>query len=191
VIGRTRRNKGPTPGPDFKSEITTDFASALRGATLELRPQGVTGAPITVRIPPGVSDQNRVRISGQGGASPNGGPPGDLILTIHVTAHPHFRREENDLHIDLPVTIAEAYHGAKVKVPTVNAPVTLKIPERTQSGNVVRLRGKGVVKKGQPPGDLYVHFLVQIPKDASEEVAELIDRIAKFQQDDPRADIRL
>jgi curved DNA-binding protein len=191
LVGRGRRSRGPAKGHDLESEITIDFASAVRGATLELRPQGQDSAPVTVRIPPGASEGSRVRIAGQGAPSPTGGPRGDLVLTIHVTPHPHFRREGDDLHLDLPVTIAEAYHGAKVTVPTVDGSVTLKIPERTQSGNAVRLRGKGVVKKGRPAGDLYVHFLVQIPKDGGEEVAQLVDRIAQFQTDDPRRDIRL
>jgi curved DNA-binding protein len=191
LIGRGRRQQGPTKGPDLESEITIDFASAVRGATLELHPQGQESGPVTVRTPPGASEGSRVRIAGQGAPSPSGGPRGDLVLTIHVTPHPHFRREGDDLHLDLPVTIAEAYHGAKVTVPTVDGSVTLKIPERTQSGSVVRLRGKGVVKKGRPPGDLYVHFLVQIPKDGGEEVTQLVDRIAQFQADDPRRDIRL
>jgi curved DNA-binding protein len=191
LIGRSRRARGPVRGPDLESEITIDFASAVRGATLDLRLQGSASSPVTVRIPPGASEGSRVRLAGQGGASPSGGPPGDLVLTIHVSPHPHFRREGEDLHLDLPVTIAEAYRGAKVKVPTVDGSVTLKIPEHSQSGNVVRLRGKGVVKKGRPPGDLYVHFLVQIPTDTAPEVAELVDRLAKFHPDDPRKDIRL
>lgn len=191
LIGRTRRARGPAKGPDLESEITIDFASAVRGATLELRPQGAAGAPVTVRIPAGASDGSRVRIAGQGGPSPTGGPRGDLVLTIHVTPHPHFRREGDNLHLDLPVTISEAYHGAKVTIPTVDGSVTMKIPARTQSGNVVRLRGKGVVKKGAPVGDLYVHFLVQIPKDGGVEVGQLVDGIAKFQTDDPRQDIHL
>jgi curved DNA-binding protein len=191
LIGRARRQRGPIKGPDLESEITIDFASALRGATLELRPQGHTETPVTVRIPAGAAEGSRVRIANQGGPSPSGGPRGDLVLTIHVTAHPHFRREGDDLHLDLPVTIAEAYHGAKVKVPTVDGSVTMKVPERTQSGNVVRLKGKGVAKKGRLAGDLYVHFLVQIPKDGAGEVAQLVDRIAKYQPDDPRRDIRL
>jgi curved DNA-binding protein len=191
LIGRARRTRGPAKGPDLESEITIDFASAVRGATLELRPQGQASAPVTVRIPAGADEGSRVRIPGQGGPSPNGGPRGDLVLTIHVTPHPYFRREGDDLHLDLPVTIAEAYQGARVKVPTVEAPVTLKIPERTQSGNVVRLRGKGVAKKGRAAGDLYVHFLVHIPADESPEVAQLIDRIAQFQPEDPRRDIQL
>jgi curved DNA-binding protein len=191
LFNRPRRPRGPARGPDFESEITIDFASALRGATLELQPQGRAGAPVTVRIPPGAAEGSRVRIAGQGGPSPSGGPPGDLVLAIHVTPHPFFRREGDDLHLDLPVTLAEAYHGARVKVPTVDGPVTLKVPEGTQSGNVVRLRGKGVSKKGRPPGDLYVHFLVRIPAEPTPEVAKLVDELAKHQPADPRADIRL
>jgi curved DNA-binding protein len=191
LVGRTRRQRGPVKGSDFESEVTIDFASALRGAMLELHPNGSEGSPVTVRIPAGADDGSRVRIPGQGGPSPNGGPPGDLVLTVHVTPHAHFRREGDDLHIDLPVTIAEAYHGAKVRVPTVDSSVTLKVPERTQSGSVVRLRGKGVAKKGRPPGDLFVHFLIQIPKEGGEEVGKLVDQLGAFQKDDPRVGLAL
>jgi curved DNA-binding protein len=191
LFSRSRRPRGPAKGPDLESEITIDFASAIRGATLELHPQGTAGAPVTVRIPAGAADGSRVRIAGHGGPSPSGGANGDLVLAIHVTPHPHFRREGDDLHLDLPITIAEAYHGARVRVPTVDGSVTLKVPERTQSGSVVRLRGKGVSKKGRSPGDLYVHFLVRIPADGAPEVARLVDELAKHQHGDPRADIRL
>jgi curved DNA-binding protein len=191
LIGRARRSRGPVKGPDFESEITIDFASALRGATLELRPHGQASAPVTVRIPAGADEGSRVRIAGQGGPSQTGGSPGDLVLTIHVTPHPHFRRDGDDLHLDLPVTVAEAYHGAKVKVPTVEGSVALKVPAGTQSGNVVRLRGKGVERKGRPTGDLFVHFLIRIPTGGGTEVEELVDRVAKFQEEDPRMDIHL
>jgi curved DNA-binding protein len=191
LIGRARRSRGPVKGPDFESEITIDLPSALRGARLELRPHGQAGAPVTVRIPAGADEGSRVRIAGQGGPSPSGGPPGDLVLTIHVTPHPHFRREGDDLHLDLPVTVAEAYHGAKVKVPTVEGSVALKVPAGTQSGNVVRLRGKGVERKGRPTGDLFVHFMIRIPTGGGAEVKELVDKLGKFQEDDPRMDIRL
>jgi curved DNA-binding protein len=191
LIGRARRGRGPMKGPDLESEITIDFASALRGATLELRPQGHASAPVTVRIPAGASEGSRVRIAGQGGPSSNGGAPGDLVLTIHVTPHPQFRRENDDLHLDLPVTAAEAYDGAKVKVPTIDGSVALKVPPGTQSGDVVRLRGKGVVRKGRAPGDLFVHFLIRLPTDRSPDVAQLIERLAKFQEEDPRKDIVL
>jgi curved DNA-binding protein len=191
LMGRSRRQRGPAKGPDLESEITIDFASAVKGATLELRPQGQAGTPVTVRIPAGASEGSRVRIAGQGGPSPNRGPRGDLVLTVHVTPHPHFRRDGDDLHLDLPITLAEAHHGGKVRVPTPEASVNLKVPEGTQSGQVVRLRGKGVARKGRPAGDLYVHFLVHIPSAQNEAVTKLIDELAKFQVEDPRADIQL
>ena len=191
LMGRARRQRGPIKGPDLESEITIDFASAVRGATLELRPQGTGGAPVTVRIPAGADEGSRVRIPGQGGPSPNAGARGDLVLTVHVTPHPFFRREGDDLHLDLPVTLAEAYRGAKVRVPTAEGEVNLKVPEGTQSGQVVRLRGKGVARKGRAAGDLYVHFLIQIPAEHTEELDKLVDRLAELQPADPRIDIHL
>jgi curved DNA-binding protein len=193
LFSRSRRQRGPVKGPDLESEITIDFASALKGAMLELRPQGLGGAPVTVRIPAGADEGSRVRIAGQGAPSPSGGPRGDLVLTIHVTPHQYFRRDGDDLHLDLPVTVAEAFHGAKVKVPTIDGSVALKVPERTQSGQTVRLRGKGVARKGRTPGDLYVHFLIQIPTETEggSDVTRLVDELSKFQKGDPREHIRL
>ncbi len=92
LVGRSRRQRAPTKGPDLESEITIDFASAVRGTTLELQLQGA-GAPVTVRIPPGADEGSRVRIPGQGGSSTGIGARGDLVLTVHVTPHPYFRRE--------------------------------------------------------------------------------------------------
>ena len=191
LFSRSRRQRGPVKGPDLESEITIDFASALKGTMLELRPQGLGGQPVTVRIPAGADEGSRVRIAGQGAPSPSGGARGDLVLTIHVTPHPYFRRDGDDLHLDLPVTVAEAFHGAKVKVPTIDGSVALKVPERTQSGQTVRLRGKGVARKGREPGDLYVHFQIQIPADGEPEVTRLVDELSKFQKGDPREHIRL
>jgi curved DNA-binding protein len=190
-MGRSRRQRGPAKGPDLESEVTIDFASAIRGAHLELRPQGAIGVPVTVRIPAGADEGSRLRIPGQGGPSPNGGARGDLVLTVHVTPHAFFRREGDDLHLDLPVTVAEAYNGAKVRVPTIDAPVTMKVAPGTQSGQVVRLRGKGVTRKGRPAGDLYVHFLIHIPTTRNDDVEKLVEGLAAFQADDPRHDIVL
>ncbi len=187
-----RRARGPTPGPDLESSVTIDFASAVRGATLELRPQSATGgeaaSPVKVRIPQGAADGSRVRIPGQGAPSQNGGSNGDLLVTLHVEPHRHFRREGDDLHLDLPITVAEAYKGAKVKVETFAAPVTLKVAAGTQSGAVVRLRGKGVTRKGKT-GDLYVHFLVQLPTAQTPEVKDAVEKLAAAQTEDPRKDI--
>jgi len=188
LFGRQRGRRGPMPGQDVESEITVDFVSAVRGTTLELRTE-MSPTPVTVRIPPGAAEGSRVRIAGQGAPSPNGGPRGDLILTIHVKPHPHFRREGDDLHLDLPLALHEAYFGAKVRVPTFDGSVTLKVPERTQGGTVMRVRGKGVTRKGHSPGDLYVHFQVRIPTGNGADLTSIFEKLAEHQKEDPRKDI--
>ena len=110
---------------------------------------------------------------------------------VRVSPHPFFRLEGQDLHLRLPITVAEAYLGAKVKVPTVDGTVTLKVPERTQSGTTLRLRGKGVPRRGREPGDLYVTFEVHIPTDASPEIAATMEKLASLQKSDPRAGVAL
>lgn len=186
--GRFGRRRGPVKGQDLVSEITIDFVSAVRGTTVNLQPQGV-GQPVTVRIPAGANQGSRVRVRGQGGKGSGNAPPGDLILKINVRPHPFFRREGNDLHVDIPITIAEAYKGARVRVPTPDAPVMLKVPERAQSGQIVRLRGKGIARRGREPGDLYVHFQVQVPTSDSPEIKQAIETLEAAQKEDPREKI--
>ena len=190
LFGRGRRPRGPMRGSDLESEVTIEFAQAVRGTTLELRPQGAgANHGVTVRIPPGAEEGSRVRIAGQGAPSSTGGPPGDLVLLIHVGPHKFLRREGDDLHLDLPITVLEAYGGAKVVVPTASGNVSLKVPEGTQSGDVVRLRGKGVVRKGRKPGDLYVHFQIRLPSVKSEDMEATLEKLNAMYVGDPRAEI--
>ncbi|MGH7283135.1 MAG: DnaJ C-terminal domain-containing protein [Polyangiaceae bacterium] len=184
-----RRARGPMKGADAMAETTIDFVSAVRGTSLELRRPGIA-EPTVVRVPPGASEGSRLRIAGQGEPSPNGGQPGDLILVVHVAAHPFFKREGEDLHLELPITLAEAYGGAKVKVPTPSGEVSLKVPEGAQSGDSVRLRGKGVARKGKNPGDLYVRFLIRSPSKRSPEVGDLVAKIESLSPEDPRRDLK-
>jgi curved DNA-binding protein len=174
----------------MESTITIDFASALRGTTLSLRLDAAHEA-VQVRVPPGVSEGGRLRIAGQGGPGVMGGPPGDLLLTVHVTPHPHFKRDGDDLSLDLPISVVEAWEGAKVRVPTADGEVVLKVPPRTQSGDVTRLRGKGVQRPGRPPGDLYVKFLVRLPTGDDPAIARAMDALRAFAQDDLREAIKL
>lgn len=190
LFGRGRR-RGPTKGGDLTSTITIDFAASLHGTTVELRPRGGGGSPVTVRIPAGADEGDRVRIPGQGAPSANGGPSGDLVLEVHVEPHPYFRREGVDLHLDMPLTVAEAYGGGKISVPTPDGPVKLSVPAGAQSGTVVRLRGKGVARKPKEPGDLYVKFLIRLPAVQSPEAEELIKKLAALDATDPRAAIKL
>lgn len=188
--GRGRpRQQGPRRGADMESTITIDFASSLRGTTLSLRFEGQAD-PVQVRVPPGASEGGRLRIPGKGGPGVMGGPPGDLLLTVHVTPHPHFRREGHDLWLELPITVVEAWEGAKVRVPTADGEVVLKVPPRTQSGDVTRLRGKGVQRQGHGAGDLYVKFMLRLPTGDDAAIAEAMEKL-RAHATDPRADIRL
>ena len=142
-----------------------------------------------MRIPPGAAEGSRIRIPGHGAQSMGGGPPGDMVVVLHVQPHKWFKRDGEDLRLSLPITLAEAYAGAKVKVPTPDGAVSIKVPPRTQTGAVLRVRGKGVARKGKEAGDLYVELAVQIPTSDSPDVAALIEKLAEFQTDDPRKDI--
>jgi curved DNA-binding protein len=172
--GRARGRGAGMKGSDVAAEVTVDLASAIRGAELRLRLQD-GGDEVTVRVPAGAGDGDRVRIAGHG-APGMGGPPGDLILTIRVTPHPHFERDGLDLYLDVPITPAEAYRGAKVRVPTHDGFVTLTVPEHAQSGQVARLKGKGVKRAGKQ-GDFFVRFQIRLPDAESSEIEEAIDTL--------------
>jgi curved DNA-binding protein len=175
-------------GSDIASEVTVDFHEALRGAELNLTIQD-GGTPVTVRIPPGADDGDRLRVAGHGAPGPFGGAPGDLVLAIRVRPHPWFERRGIDLHLDLPITVGEAYRGAKVRIPTVQGDVTLTVPKRAQSGQTMRLKGKGVRRKKEI-GDLFVRFLVKIPDSESRDVERAIDELERHMKQDVREGIQ-
>jgi curved DNA-binding protein len=174
-------------GSDIASEVTVEFREALQGAELNLTLQN-GGAPVTVRIPPGADDGDRVRVPGHGAPGPFGGANGDLVLAIRVQPHAHFERKGLDLHLDLPITVGEAYRGAKVRIPTPEGDVTLTVPKRTQSGQRLRLKGKGVRRK-KDQGDLYVRFLVRLPESESKDVERAIDELERHTTEDVREGI--
>jgi len=184
--GRGRRG-GPSKGSDLVSEVHVDFVSAIRGAELLLRVQD-GGEKVKVRVPPGAGDGDRVRIAGHGGPGAFGGPPGDLLLTIRVGGHPHFTRQGLDLHLDLPITAAEAYGGAKVRVPTADGFVTLTVPKHAQSGQETRLKGKGV-KRQNERGDLYVRFAIRLPTTDSPALEKAAAALADAMEGDVREGI--
>jgi curved DNA-binding protein len=169
---RSSRRGGPQKGADVTSEVDIDFVSAIRGAELRLRVQD-GGEEVTVRVPPGAGEGDKVRVAGHGAPSPIGGPPGDLLIVVRVKPHPCFQRDGLDLYLNLPVTVGEAHRGGKVKVPTPDGPVTLSVPKHTQSGQELRLKGKGVKRAGKQ-GDLYVRFLIKLPAQDSAAIEEAV-----------------
>jgi curved DNA-binding protein len=129
-----------------------------------------------------------VRVPGHGAPSMNGGAPGDLVITIHVNPHPHFERDGLDLYLNLPITVGEAYRGGKVRVPTPDGPVTLSVPKHAQSGQEMRLKGKGV-KRASKQGDLYVRFLVKLPAQDSEAIEQAVQTLESAMSGDLRSAI--
>ncbi|MDP9341567.1 MAG: molecular chaperone DnaJ [Actinomycetota bacterium] len=140
----------------------------------------------SVKIPAGVQDGARIRLSGRGEAGRAGGPPGDLYVVVRVAPHQLFGRKGPDLTLELPVTFPEAALGAHVEVPTLNGPVTLKIPSGTTAGKTFRIRGKGAPKRGGH-GDLLVTIRVDVPQKLSREEKDLLRKLQDAQKESPRA----
>ncbi len=157
-----------------------------RGTGVEVRPRQVK-----VRIPPGVSDGQRIRVKGRGGAGRNDGPAGDLWVTVRVAPHPLFRRKGRDLLLTVPVTFAEAALGAEITVPTLeaagaNGSVVLRVPPGTRSGRTFRVKGRGVpTPKGT--GDLLVTVEVTVPTKLSDAERKAIEALAAATRESPRA----
>ena len=147
---------------------------------------------LTVKIPPGVDEGSRIRLAGKGAPHTSGGPVGDLYLVIRVHPHPTLTRKGLDLYLDIPVTVGEAIRGATVTVPTPNGEVKVKIPAGSQSGQVLRLRGKGVADtKNHTPGDFYVKLMIQVPSDDDEHARQAADLLERCYKENPRKDLHL
>jgi molecular chaperone DnaJ len=139
---------------------------------------------IKVTIPPGVEDGNKLRVRGEGDAGPNGGPPGDLYIFLKVKPDTRFRREGPEIYSDATVSYIDAILGSSIKTPVVDGEVTIKVPPGTQPGQVMRLRGNGAPRLGNPDsrGDHYVTVNVEIPKDLSKEEEDLIKQLQTLQE---------
>jgi len=155
-------------GQDVEVEADVTLEEVYHGGARQVQ---IGDRRIEVRIPPGVRSGSRVRLSGQGEPGRNGGPPGDLYLITRLLPHPIFEREGEDLHTEVPVDIYTAVLGGEVRVPTLDRPVMLKIPPRTQAGRSFRIRGKGMPKLGQPNtrGNLYARVRLVLPEPMSEQ----------------------
>jgi DnaJ-class molecular chaperone len=170
---RTARRRMARQGRDFEHEIDLALEDAYRGVTRRLSmQQDGQSRTVDVRIPPGVGDGSRVRVSGEGEAGTGGAPSGDLYLRIRLAPHPRFERKGKDLHVRVAVPLTTAVLGGEVDVATLDGKsLRLKIPATTPNGRVLRLKGHGMPAVGQPDvhGDLYATVDVQIPRDLTSE----------------------
>ena len=177
------------PGQDRHFTLTIDFVTAIAGGKqrLALGPDEW----LDVTIPVGLEEGQVLRLKGKGGPGfGQGAPPGDALIEVHIEPHPWFRREGEDIHMELPVSLAEAVLGARVPVATVTGPVTMTIPKGSDSGTRLRLRGKGVRRHRRgghhSEGDQYVTLKVVIGAADDPELAEFMQRWAEKHPSDPR-----
>lgn len=187
--GRGGFGFGPMPGSDLQAQLTLAFEEAVKGVTKTVRLNSDALAmpmEITVRIPAGVRNGQRIRVAGKGAPSSDGGDSGDLLVAITILPHEVFDRDGNNLLVEVPVTYAEAVLGADIKVPTITgSTVTVRIPPGTASGKVLRVRGRGV-KSSSQAGDLLVTVSVHVPTDPTDEERALVEQLAEVSSPAPR-----
>lgn len=184
-----RARAGGVKGEDLQHDVDITLEEAANGTQRTVvvnMPKGKVKR-LDVRIPAGVKDGAKVRLSGEGGPGPGGGPAGDLYVIPHIRPHRWFQRDGDDLTVEVPVTFPEAALGAEVEVPTLWGKVKLTVPPGSSSGRKLRLGGMGMPKlRGGEKGDLYVKLKIVAPKSVTKEERELIEQLARLRQDNPR-----
>jgi DnaJ-class molecular chaperone len=170
---------------DLNVALTVSLEEAVRGG--EKRVRLPTGKELNVRIPAGVVAGQQIRLKGQGETAP-GHPPGDVLITINIAPHPHFKVEGSDLRLELPITLYEAVLGGKVRVPTLTGAVELSIPKNTSSGRTFRLKSKGLPKTGGPHGDLFVTTRIMLPDGNDADLEALMQKWRDGRPYNPRSE---
>jgi DnaJ-class molecular chaperone len=169
-MGGGARGYARMRGRDIRFTLDIDFLDAVNGARRRISLS--EGRTLDVAIPAGVETGQVLRLKGQGGAGVQGGPAGDALVELNVRAHPFFRREGQDIHMDLPISLTEAVDGGRVQAPTPTGPVTLTVPAGSNTGKTLRLKGKGVA--GQ--GDQFVRLQVVLPETPDEELKKFVKK---------------
>jgi molecular chaperone DnaJ len=180
---------GPQRGQDLTMTTTLNFIDGVKGTTIKVK---IGSKEVSVNIPAGVNDGQKIKLRGKGQPSPNGGEAGDLIITCNIKPHPVFSRDGNNIRVTVPVTIAEAVLGATILVPTLGGdPVKLKVAAGTPNGRVLRLKGRGV-ETAKHTGDLLATVEIAVPSHVNDKAKKALEEFnAQLPDEDPRADILL
>jgi len=184
--GQVRVSQGPfsiaqtCPRCHGSGKMTTSPCSACSGAGRIKHHK-----TLQVRIPAGVDEGDRVRLTGEGEPGVNGGPPGDLYVQVHIKPHPMFQRDHDDLHCEMPVSFATAALGGDIEIPTLDGTARIRVPAESQSGKTFRLRGKGIKGvRSEAPGDLFCHVVVETPVKLTDRQKELLREFETISQGD-------
>lgn len=165
-------------GSDISSRVSITFMTAAMGGQESIRLDD--GTTVSIKIPAGIEDGSRLRVRGKGGTGHNGGPAGDVIVTVRVGGHPIFSRNGLDLSVDIPVSVVEAIAGTSISVPLLQGHVELRIPEGSSSGQKLRITGKGIEDPTGRKGDFFAIVQIRAPKRSSlsEAGQEALDSLA-------------
>jgi DnaJ-class molecular chaperone len=172
-----KRRRPRETGASIKLSTTVSFIEAALGATKRLTLPD--GRKLNVRIPAGIEDGQQIRLKNQGDPSQAGGMPGDVLIDVAVQTHMLYSRKGLDIHVELPVTLQEAVLGAVINVPTIHGDVSLRVPKRSNTGSVLRLRTKGIQGKDGQTGDQYVKLKIMLPEKIDDELESLIEGWAR------------
>jgi DnaJ-class molecular chaperone len=178
-----RRRSGPMRGEDSLSRLAIPMLDAVKGSerTITLSTQAGAQETLTVKIPPSVREGQKIRLAGKGGPGFNGGPSGDLLIEIHYEPDQRFIREDENLTTEVKIPFSTAVVGGTVQVPTLEGKVDLTIPKGTQGGQKLRLRGKGLPRKGGGRGDLFARVQILVPSKIDKEGEKLIEELKKYE----------
>jgi molecular chaperone DnaJ len=186
--GRSRR---PQKGADLRYTLNISFEESALGCEkvisfLRQRSGKDDSAKLSVSVPAGVKENQKLKLKGEGDSTAQGSVAGDLFVIIQIQDHPLFRREENDVLMDVPITYTDALLGTEVEIPTVTGKAMVRVPPGTHSGQAFRLRGKGFPKVGGfGSGDMLVKILIDIPESLSREQKDLVEQLAKKETETP------
>ncbi len=180
---RRRQQSGPVRGEDSLSRLAIPMLDAVNGGERRITITSAAGGQdsLTVKIPKGIVEGQKIRLAGKGSPGIAGGPAGDLLIEIVYEPDPRFERDNANLTTEVKVPFSLATLGGEVKVPTLEGAADLKLPPGTQGGQRLRLKGKGLPKRGGARGDLFARIRVQVPKNLDEKGKELIDQLKKYE----------
>jgi DnaJ-class molecular chaperone len=172
-------------GADVHYQLSLDFLDAINGAKQEITlPDGTA---LDVTIPSGTRDGQILRLRGKGRPGSNGGPAGDALIQIEVRAHPVFTLKGDDIYAEVPISLREAVLGGKISVPTPTGPVTMTVPKWSNTGTVLRLKGKGAARPGKSRGNEYVTLKVMLPEKPDPELERFVAQWQSTRNNAPRA----
>lgn len=182
LFGRRRRPR-QTKGQSITYSVRVPFLEAVRGGVQRIRLHDDT--TVNVNIPAGTSDGDSLRLKGRGMPGAGGGPNGDAFVEIQVDPHAYFARDGLDIRVDVPISLMEAVLGAKVNVPTIHGTVAVTVPAGSSSGQVLRLKGRGIAKSGKK-GDEFARLMIQLPEKMDPKLKEFVRSWTKQGDYDPR-----